>query len=202
MITRSISKAVVISAIAIVGTGAAHAQSSVQCTLGPNGQLEAALVWRNTLGTERADALCRTAPVPVAQQQTQRPAIVASVHQQSAQYLYPVQPTAAVGAMPAYQAAAPQNPPPVAPVASQSVQYQYAGVQVASKPVVAPAYPAVAAQQRYQPPMAAAPVQHQPPAAMFGSGATASFNPADYEPMQVRGVAGIQPSSPEFVPMF
>ncbi|MBX9936124.1 MAG: hypothetical protein K2Y10_05985 [Burkholderiaceae bacterium] len=201
MLTRSISKVVVISAVAIAGTGAAHAQSSVQCTLGPNGQLEAALVWRNTLGTERADALCRTAPVPVAQQQTQRPAIVASV-QQPAQYQYPVQPTAAVRVMSAYQAAAPQNPPPVAPVASQSVQYQHAGVQVVSKPVVAPAYPAVAPQQHYQPPMAAVPVQHQPPAAMSGSGATSHFNPADYELMQVRGVAGIERSSPEFVPMF
>lgn len=39
------------------------AQSSIQCTVGPGGKMEAALVWRNTLGTERANALCQSASV-------------------------------------------------------------------------------------------------------------------------------------------
>lgn len=180
MLARTISKAVAISAVAIAGTGAAHAQSSVQCTLGPNGQLEAVLVWRNTLGTERANALCRTASAPaVAQQQIQRP---------PTQYQYPVQPTiAAVGAMPTYQAAAPQHPYPAAPTAYQA-QHQYAGVQAVSKP-------AVASQQHYpvQRQIAVASVQHHSP-----------FNPADYEAMPVHSssMASLQSSSAEFVPMF
>lgn len=189
MLIRPISKAVAISVVAIAGTGAAHAQSSVQCTLGPNGQLEAALVWRNTLGTERANALCRTASASVVQQQTQRPAIVASVQQPPVQYQYPVQPTiAAAGAIPTYQATAPQHLHPAAPTAYQTVQHQYAGVQAVSKP-------AVASQQHYpvQPQIAVASVQHHSP-----------FNPADYEAMPVHSssMASLQSSSAEFVPMF
>lgn len=198
MLIRPISKAVAISVVAIAGTGAAHAQSSVQCTLGPNGQLEAALVWRNTLGAERADALCRTASAPVAQQQTQRPAIVASVQQPPVQYQYPVQPTiAAVGAIPTYQATAPQHRYPAPPTAYQAVQHQHAGIQqVMNNPTIAP-------QQHYpvRPPTAVAAVQHQSPA-MFAGGAALPFNPADYEAMPVHSMASLQSSSAEFVPMF
>ena len=49
------------AAAAVLGATPAMAQSSVQCVMGADGTLEAALVWRNTLGTERANALCRTA---------------------------------------------------------------------------------------------------------------------------------------------
>lgn len=53
--------------IMAAASGSTYAQSSIQCTIGPNGTLEAALVWRNTLGTDRANAICRagapTAPV-------------------------------------------------------------------------------------------------------------------------------------------
>ena len=40
-------------------SGGTYAQSNIQCIVGPNGALEAALVWRNTLGTDRANAICR-----------------------------------------------------------------------------------------------------------------------------------------------
>lgn len=202
MLIRPISKAVAISVVAIAGTGAAHAQSSVQCTLGPNGQLEAALVWRNTLGAERADALCRTARAPVAQQQTQQPAIVASVQQPPMQYQYPVQPTITAGVN--YHVAPPQHPHSALPTAHYTVQHQRAGVQVVSQPAVAPAYPAVAPQQHYpvQPQMAVAPVQYQPSPAMLAGVTASPFNPADYEPMSVQRMASAHPSSAEFVPMF
>ena len=201
MLIRSISKAFAISAVALAGTGAAHAQSSVQCTLGPNGQLQAALVWRNTLGTERADALCRTARAPVAQQQTQQPAIVASVQPPPMQYQYPVQPTITAGVN--YHVAPPQHPYPAAPTAYQTVQHQPAGVQVVSQPAVAPAHPAVASPQHYpvRPPTAVASIQHQSPA-MFAGAATPPFNPADYEAMPVQRMASAHASSDEFVPMF
>lgn len=211
MIIRSISKAAVVSAVAIAGVGAAHAQSSVQCTLGPNGQLEAALVWRNTLGTERADALCRTASIPAVQQpQTHRPT-VASVQPQPVPYQYPVQPTIAV-ATPNYQVAVSQ-PHPVAPTAHQAVQYQnHAGVQVAVGSMApSPAYAAAPQQhypaQRYQQvqqvqyhQMAAAPSQYQ--ATIRASAASSAFNPLEYEPMQAHTVASVQASSSDFVPMF
>lgn len=87
MLIRFISKVSVISIIAIVGNGATYAQSTVQCTLGPTGQLQAALVWRNTLGTERADALCRTASMSVTQQNNPP----ATTVQHSMQQQYPVQ---------------------------------------------------------------------------------------------------------------
>lgn len=59
---QAIAKATIITVFAAT-SGMALAQSSVQCEVGFNGQLEAALVWRNTLGAERANALCRTAAV-------------------------------------------------------------------------------------------------------------------------------------------
>ena len=59
---QTIAKSTMIAVLA-VASGMAVAQSSVQCEVGSNGQLEAALVWRNTLGAERANALCRTAAV-------------------------------------------------------------------------------------------------------------------------------------------
>lgn len=39
-------------------------QTSVQCTVGADGRLAAALVWQNTLGIERANALCNSAHRP------------------------------------------------------------------------------------------------------------------------------------------
>ena len=201
MLARTISKAVAISAVAIAGTGAAHAQSSVQCTLGPNGQLQAALVWRNTLGTERADALCRTASIPVAQQQIQqRPTIAPSIHQPPMQQQYPVQPTIAAAGATYQAAAAPQLRHPASPTAYQAVQQHAGGIQqVMNNQAVAPQ------QQHYpvQPQMAVAPVQYQPSPATFGGiAAPPPFNPADYEPMQAQRIASVQPSSAEFVPMF
>jgi hypothetical protein len=53
--TRSFFALVALAAAAC----GAQAQSSIQCTVGPNGLLEAALVWRNTLGADRANAMCR-----------------------------------------------------------------------------------------------------------------------------------------------
>lgn len=50
--------------LAAVAAGPVMAQSKIQCSMGPNGVLEAALVWQNTLGSERANALCRTTPPP------------------------------------------------------------------------------------------------------------------------------------------
>lgn len=57
------------------------AQSSVQCVIGANGTLEAALIWRNTLGADRANALCRSAMPqrPIAQSPAAtRPTLIAS----------------------------------------------------------------------------------------------------------------------------
>lgn len=49
------------AALLLGASSPAVAQSSIQCTIGPGGKLEAALVWRNTLGAERANALCQSA---------------------------------------------------------------------------------------------------------------------------------------------
>ncbi|MCW5284946.1 hypothetical protein [Verminephrobacter eiseniae] len=47
--------------LALCCAGPVPAQSNVQCSMNTDGVFEAALVWRNTLGAERANALCRTA---------------------------------------------------------------------------------------------------------------------------------------------
>jgi len=47
--------------LALCCAGPVPAQSNVQCSMNTAGVFEAALVWRNTLGAERANALCRTA---------------------------------------------------------------------------------------------------------------------------------------------
>jgi hypothetical protein len=41
------------------------AQSKIQCVQGSDGQYQAALIWQNTLGIERANSICRMyAPAP------------------------------------------------------------------------------------------------------------------------------------------
>src|SRR6218665_928638 len=47
--------------LALCCAGPVPPQSNVQCSMNTDGVFEAALVWRNTLGAERANALCRTA---------------------------------------------------------------------------------------------------------------------------------------------
>lgn len=42
------------------------AQSKIECVLAADGQYQAALIWQNTLGVERANSICRmNAPAPV-----------------------------------------------------------------------------------------------------------------------------------------
>ena len=69
---RFYSKSLFVFASALTVMGSAAAQSSVQCTVNANGVMEAALVWRNTLGAERANALCRAASVPQKMVSTQQ----------------------------------------------------------------------------------------------------------------------------------
>lgn len=106
MLIQHLTKVALVS-IAVAGSGVAFAQSSVQCTKGTNGQLQAALVWRNTLGVERADALCRTAaPVQVVVQQQG----IVGYQQPSPQSSTPVQ--AAAQYRPQYASASAQQPAP------------------------------------------------------------------------------------------
>lgn len=69
------AKSTILLLSALTLTGPVMAQSSIQCAMGANGVMEAALVWRNTLGADRANALCRSAPAPasVAIQQASYP---------------------------------------------------------------------------------------------------------------------------------
>lgn len=41
----------------------ANAQSKVQCIRGADGKLQAALVWQNTLGVQRANMICFTSSI-------------------------------------------------------------------------------------------------------------------------------------------
>lgn len=43
----------------ILACGAATAQSSIECRPGPDGKFQAALIWQNTLGVERANTICQ-----------------------------------------------------------------------------------------------------------------------------------------------
>ena len=79
---RFYSKSLFVFASALTVMGSAAAQSNVQCVMNANGVMEAALVWRNTLGAERANALCRAASVPQKMVSTQQ-------HQAHAPSSYP-----------------------------------------------------------------------------------------------------------------
>ena len=58
-------KSKIFIACVMVGSSmTSFAQSSVQCSVGPDGKLNAALVWQNTLGVERANALCKSEQTP------------------------------------------------------------------------------------------------------------------------------------------
>lgn len=59
-------KRIYLVALAAVAPTVCMAQSKIQCVQGADGQYQAALIWQNTLGVERANAICRmNAPVPV-----------------------------------------------------------------------------------------------------------------------------------------
>lgn len=50
---------ILVLAALVAAVSSASAQSSVECRVGPGGEYQAALVWQNTLGVERANAICR-----------------------------------------------------------------------------------------------------------------------------------------------
>lgn len=171
-IHQHFKKATLISMIALAGCGSALAQSNIQCTVGPDGQLQAALVWRNTLGMERADSLCRTAPMPVVQ--SQRLAGSTGGYQPLAQQ---------VAVTPPVQAIMQQNHQ--VPMMNPTIQYsapQHAGV-----PVQEPTY-------RSTPQYAGVPAQ-QP----THRSTLVVMDDSEYVPLHSAGM--VESASAEFVPM-
>lgn len=53
------NRAITIMLAAFFVCGQAYAQSKIQCHLADDGSYHAALIWQNTLGTERANEICR-----------------------------------------------------------------------------------------------------------------------------------------------
>lgn len=51
----------------VLAPAAALAQSKIQCVQGAQGEVQAALIWQNTLGAQRANDICRASIKPHAQ---------------------------------------------------------------------------------------------------------------------------------------